>query len=103
MWGVKVKLNIPYGKKKANTFIPFTAKNEKRSKNIYRFLKAKKGLADIERKIAELQKEGKWNHQIRQKIQEIGVKNQNRYENAKLVVKQTDTNRLQQFWAKLKH
>ena len=96
-------MGIPYGKKKANTFIPFTAKNEKRWKNIYRFLKAKKGFADIERKIAELQKEGKWNHQIRQKIQEIGVRNQNRYENAKLVLKQTDTNRLQQFWAKVKH
>ena len=96
-------MGIPYRKKKANTFIPFTAKNEKRSKNIYQFLKAKKGLADIERKIAELQKEGKWNHPTRQKIQEIGVRNQNRYENAKLVLRQTDTNRLQQFWAKVKH
>ena len=76
-------MGIPYGKKKANTFIPFTAKNEKRWKNIYRFLKAKKGFADIERKIAELQKEGKWNHQMRKKIEEIGMKKQIKYENAK--------------------
>ena len=42
-----------------------------------------KGFADIERKIAELQKEGKWNHQMRQKIEEIGMKKQTKYENAK--------------------
>ena len=96
-------MGISYGKKKAYTFIPFFPKTEKRSKSIYQFLKAKQGFADIERKIAELLKEVKWNHQIRQKIQEIGVKNESRYENAKVVLKQTDNNRLQQFWAKVKH
>lgn len=103
MWVVKVKLDIPYGRKKPNTFIPFTAKNQKRSMNIYRILKAKKGRADISRKIAELQRNKKWNHQMRQKIEEIGMVNQSRYENAKVVLKQTDTNRFQKFWAKVNH
>ena len=99
-WTVKVKLSTKYKNKLPNRFFPFTADSESRANAIYKLLKQKQNMSKLRDLQKQLEEEKQWNHKNKQLVESKGLKVLKVYENAKEHLKQTDTNRQQQFWAK---